>query len=475
MTFKLILLAWAWFPADPEPLVWKETTRDIYINGQLSKAARCYRNGDFGGYAVWTPQSPKLILLKKEEDLLRLGSLAKRAYERSDDGLELQTNGDLKLSQSRFGTLLDTSNWLFRVRDQTILLTRHKGTGGTATAKQIWDTVPAWQSLMDRYQPDPEALATFKDIGVPTEIAVYLGTWCGDSKNYVPKLLKTLAQADNPNLKLSLHTIASGFSEPWQVIRDRRITNVPTVILSREGSEIGRFVERAQSETIEQDLSEILTGVYLPRDVKGKQNLIAEGIMKHHDGPSNPGVIEEWKIGRREKGGYMVFSRVHRGSTVTEVRLSTDETRKLKFLEITQRQEEQLRRTRYFIKENEITGVLRGSDTGIVRQTLSYQGHLVAETPALMVNGWLLGGSQLEATTVLVAGPIGGSLKKRMAPNVEKETLTLTTGTFESSRKTWPGQQWWFHEEGIPLQFQNRHLKGITSQFHWMEKAPSAY
>lgn len=54
--------------------------------------------------------------------------------------------------------------------------------------------------------------------------------------------------------------IGRGLREPAEAIRQRNIVRVPTVIVERDGVELGRIVENPAAKTIEEDLAAILSG-----------------------------------------------------------------------------------------------------------------------------------------------------------------------------------------------------------------------
>ena len=112
---------------------------------------------------------------------------------------------------------------------------------------------------MESYKPDAEALAAIRACTADTSIIVVLGTWCPDSKNHVPKLLRALKDAKNPHLRVRLIGVTYKIKEPAALIKQFQIVHVPTVVVERAGVEIGRITENPVSPTIEQDLAAILT------------------------------------------------------------------------------------------------------------------------------------------------------------------------------------------------------------------------
>lgn len=123
---------------------------------------------------------------------------------------------------------------------------------------ELYAEVPAWQVLMDEAHPDDAAVEALASWGEDVEMQLALGTWCGDSRAHVPRLLKALSLAENPHLKLSMTALARGFRDRPGFAVDYAITRVPTLIVFREGEEIGRYVETPIGDSIEADLVAIL-------------------------------------------------------------------------------------------------------------------------------------------------------------------------------------------------------------------------
>jgi hypothetical protein len=97
-----------------------------------------------------------------------------------------------------------------------------------------------------------------------TEVIVYLGTWCSDSQEWVPKFIqiwKTYG-LDLENLQLiALHNADDKYKQsPEKTELHYNIESVPTFIFLRDGQEIGRIVEYPQT-TLEEDLKSIVIGI----------------------------------------------------------------------------------------------------------------------------------------------------------------------------------------------------------------------
>ncbi len=78
-------------------------------------------------------------------------------------------------------------------------------------------------------------------------ITIFLGTWCGDSRREVPRIIKILECCDFPQNMLSLVMVSNVGAEykksPTHEEAGRNIVRVPTIIIEENGSEIGRIIE----------------------------------------------------------------------------------------------------------------------------------------------------------------------------------------------------------------------------------------
>ena len=452
-------MSWLWFlfavfaHEDSGSWTWRDSTRDIYVNGVPTTAARFFYSSDFGGYALLLPDSDRLFLLKKEGDAYRLDSVPRKAFDIEPDLLTMSSASDFETKSSGKAREIDGKQLLFQCEGRTVLIARHEGRGGGIELAEVWQTVPTWLSLKNAYQPDQEAVEFLRVYARPTAVKVFFGTWCGDSKNFVPKLVKTLELADNPLLKLELTAIASGFTEPWEEVRNWKITNVPTVILLQEGEEIGRYVEHPQGSSIEGDLADMLDHSWMNRFGEEKEPfLLAEGHMNLRQESGDLAGTERWHLYRTEDQGFELFSQVFRNGATFEVRLTTAKDRRPSFLEVTERTDAYLRRARYFIENNGMTVTLRGSDTGVLRQTIGYSGSLILSTPSAVVNGFSRSAPLEAGTDVLTAHPLGASIRSVPPPTVTHEKVALSSGRFATVRQEWGRASWWLHPElGIPI------------------------
>jgi len=99
-------------------------------------------------------------------------------------------------------------------------------------------------------------------------IKLFLGTWCGDSKREVPRIVKILTQGQYPIENLELIALdrrkeyykksPNGEEKGWNIIK------IPTVIFIKNDKEVNRIVE-SPIASLEEDILAIVSGkTYIP-------------------------------------------------------------------------------------------------------------------------------------------------------------------------------------------------------------------
>ncbi len=114
------------------------------------------------------------------------------------------------------------------------------------------------------YVPDPAVLAALRQQNVEgTELTIFFGTWCGDSRREVPRLLQLLDAMGWPEEQRRLVAVDRAESmhkrSPDGEERGLEIYRVPTLIIERDGVESGRIVEHP-ALSLERDLLAIVSG-----------------------------------------------------------------------------------------------------------------------------------------------------------------------------------------------------------------------
>jgi hypothetical protein len=114
-----------------------------------------------------------------------------------------------------------------------------------------------------RYQPDPTSLEKLRPLLAGVSVEAYFGTWCGDSRRQVPRLARLLDLAGLEEQRLGLVALSDRAMEfkqsPGHPEAKRYIHRTPTIVIVRDGREIGRIVE-TPALSLEADLLAILEG-----------------------------------------------------------------------------------------------------------------------------------------------------------------------------------------------------------------------
>jgi len=239
-------------------LKWVEAARDVTINGDLDRNAQILLSDFTQRMVLLSSRINKAVVFDLTDKTV--STAAKDEFHFAPDRTTAESDSLVTSEALGEFTLTDEINYSFTLEDKKIAITRHLGLAGDLVEKKLWEALPVWRAVMDSYKPDPDAVAALKACAVDTSITVVLGTWCPDSKNHVPRLLRAIKEAKNPRLRVRLIGVTYKIKEPPAVIKQFQIVHVPTVIVERGGVEIGRVTENPIAATIEQDLAAILAG-----------------------------------------------------------------------------------------------------------------------------------------------------------------------------------------------------------------------
>ncbi|MDI9308661.1 MAG: thioredoxin family protein [Limnohabitans sp.] len=128
---------------------------------------------------------------------------------------------------------------------------------GIVTATEL-ENYSWFKKNYDNYIPKEnviKALQSHKD----ATIKVFFGTWCDDSQNVVPTLLKVLDNMGYDKSKITLIALDKNKKSPEGFEKNMNVFKVPTIVVIKNEENSDRIVE-TPIETIEEDLLKIMTG-----------------------------------------------------------------------------------------------------------------------------------------------------------------------------------------------------------------------
>jgi hypothetical protein len=443
---------------------WHDSTRDVYVDGRLDRGVQVFSADSGRRLALLLPDSKKALLLDRESSTFSI--VPRKAFHVAPDGMSADLAPDAVAKPGGSLEKVESSGSILSWKRKTVLVARHQGLVGDVDEKGLFATVPAWGRSMESYQPVPAAVARIAKETRPVALTIVFGSWCGDSKEFVPRVLKSIHAAANPNLSVRLVALDNDFLHPQDVIAGRRIINVPTVIVDGEEGEIGRITETPAGKTMEEDIAAILVG--LPGEHEGRYERgpeLARGTYLYRDASGKRG-DERWTLFAREDGGRLVRSQIEIGDLVVDVFQGTDATGKLKFAEITKRQGEAVERARFFVEGDHLTGRLRGKEAGILQQDLVLPPSFAFAAPAIAASGWMGLAAVAGPASQLVCyiappgfdSPLGSTcvVTRRVAG---EEAVKTPAGEFRAThllrQSRGESSDWWIHPDlGIPVRGQ---------------------
>ena len=111
------------------------------------------------------------------------------------------------------------------------------------------------------YTPNADAVAVLKKYGDSIELVTFMGTWCEDSHVIIPKFFSLLDAAGFSKDKVSLIGTDRSKKTLSHLAEALDIINVPTIIVMKNGKEIGRVVEYGKYGMFDKELGEIIRSI----------------------------------------------------------------------------------------------------------------------------------------------------------------------------------------------------------------------
>ncbi len=141
---------------------------------------------------------------------------------------------------------------------------------GEVSREEITAELDGWGAEYDGYRMDSGMVEGLKNGMEGVERVCVLGTWCGDSRREVPRLWRILDDIGFSSSDLTMYAVgSSGFTRDMPIPADvfdwsidlktwYDAKSVATIIVMRDGKEIGRIVE-APDGSLEKDLLAIVS------------------------------------------------------------------------------------------------------------------------------------------------------------------------------------------------------------------------
>ncbi|MFN8245634.1 MAG: thioredoxin family protein [Ferruginibacter sp.] len=120
------------------------------------------------------------------------------------------------------------------------------------------DSFGWYRSNQNGYTPDPAIVQTLDSSRAFISLIIFGGTWCDDTRFILPKLFKWQEQTGFPDKSISFFGVNRDKQTPGNITNALNIVNVPTIIVMKNGKEIGRVVEYGKTGKWDTELASII-------------------------------------------------------------------------------------------------------------------------------------------------------------------------------------------------------------------------
>jgi len=123
------------------------------------------------------------------------------------------------------------------------------------------DTTFKWYAQnLKGYTPNASGVAAFKNNTDTTiQLITFMGTWCEDSHAIIPKFYSFLDATGFSTNRVTLIGVDRNKKTISHLAEALNIINVPTIIVMKNGKELGRVVEYGKYGLFDKELGEIIT------------------------------------------------------------------------------------------------------------------------------------------------------------------------------------------------------------------------
>lgn len=111
------------------------------------------------------------------------------------------------------------------------------------------------------YKPNTAALEGLQKQKDSIQLLVFMGTWCEDSHNVIPKFFALTDAAGFPQDRITLIGVDRNKKTLSHLSEALSVDKVPTIIVMKNGKEIGRVVEFGKYGLFDMELGEILKNI----------------------------------------------------------------------------------------------------------------------------------------------------------------------------------------------------------------------
>jgi thiol-disulfide isomerase/thioredoxin len=121
------------------------------------------------------------------------------------------------------------------------------------------DTAYKWYAENQKGYTNPDtAIVGTLQRNNSVKYIVFGGTWCGDTQYILPKFFMLQEKAGIADDRITLFVVDRSKQTLGNITSAMNITNVPTIIVMKNGKEVGRVVEYGKTGKWDKELADIV-------------------------------------------------------------------------------------------------------------------------------------------------------------------------------------------------------------------------
>lgn len=121
------------------------------------------------------------------------------------------------------------------------------------------DTAFQWMhNNISWYKPNADCVTNLSAVKDSIQLLVFIGTWCEDSHILLPQLLKMLNQVQYDTKRMTIIGIDRKKTTLGSLCEALNVTKAPTIMVLKNGKEIGRVEEFGKYGLYDKELAEVL-------------------------------------------------------------------------------------------------------------------------------------------------------------------------------------------------------------------------
>lgn len=121
------------------------------------------------------------------------------------------------------------------------------------------DSSFSWYSSNQKgYNIPPNLLKNLESAKERVHFIVFAGTWCEDSHFIIPRFFRALEAAGFPDKRVVFYALDRDKKMPGGLQSAFGVSNVPTIIVMKNGKESGRVVEYGKTGKWDEELAELV-------------------------------------------------------------------------------------------------------------------------------------------------------------------------------------------------------------------------